>query len=264
MKHVIPCLLALAMLLTALPLGARADAEAPERTLPEITDEMLEEGYLDDWFEDALLIGDSLTAGLAGYVSNERYSKRICLGNMQLAYSSALTLKKACESELGLRPAELKFRNGYMTVAKVIETVGAKKAFLLLGVNDVRWYTPEELCQVYGDMLGAIRAAHPEVMLVVISITPMLKDYAKQVNVTAEKSMETNALLRQYCADNGYYYLELADCLRDAENFLPRELSASDMRFHLNSAGKKIWVQCMRSFVRDLYYQGLYTPAGKE
>lgn len=264
MKRILSGLLIVTLLLGALPLCAAAETEEPGDTLPEITDEMLDKGYLDDWFNDAVLVGDSLTAGLAGYVSEERYEKHPCLGGMQLAYASALTLKKAYESELHKRNPEIKFRKTYMTVSDIIKDTGAKKAFILLGVSDVRWYSAEELCQVYGEFLAAIQSAHPETMLIVISITPMLKKYAATVNVTAEQSIEANRLLKQFCEENGYYYLELAESLRGEDNFLIYEYSASDYRFHLNKQGKMIWIRLMRAFVRDLYNQGLYTPGQGE
>ena len=243
---------------------AEEETPQPVETPVPVTDEQLDNGYLDAWFDDSVLVGDSLVAGLSGYVLQERDKGNACLGKLQLVSASALTLKKAMEAELGERTAELKLRSYYMTISRVVSTLEAKKLFIMLGVSDRRWYTAEELVQAYDTLITAVRAEHPDIAIYVHSIMPMIKDYAKQVEVTSEQNREVNRQLKAYCEEKGYTYLELSDLVRDEEGYLVYDYSANDYRFHLNTKGKKIWVRCLRECAREEYNKGIWHPEEKK
>ena len=234
----------------------------PMATITPVTDEQLDAGYLDAFFNDSVLVGDSLVAGLSGYVLSEKEEGKSCLGELQLVSASALTLKKAVEAEQGLRVGELRLRNRYMTVSQVVSTLEAKKLFLMLGVSDPRWYTGEELVAAYDTLIRIVRTDHPDIAIYIHSIMPMVKDYAKQVEVSAETNRAVNKLLEAYCEENRFTYIQLADLVRDEEGYLVYGYSAGDYRFHLNKYGKEIWVRCLREVARNEYDAGIWNPEG--
>lgn len=242
--------------------GADEPTEQDEdRPVPEtVTDEQLDAGYLDEWFNGSVLVGDSLSAGFTGYVQNERYLKHPCLGDMKIVSASALTLKKAMECEQKLRNRELKYQTRYMTITEVVEATKTKRLFINLGVSDVRWYTPEEFIQAYDTLIEIVKASYPDIEIYIHSIVPMIESYAKSVNVTAEQNMEINEYLKVYCDEKGYGYIEIADPVRDENGYLARDCSASDYRFHLNKKGKELWVRSLRETARQAYYEGKWTP----
>ena len=235
----------------------------PEQTQQAaVTDEQLDGGYLDSFFDGSVLVGDSLVAGLSGYVLSEKEEGKSCLGELQLVSASALTLKKAVEAEQGLRVGELRLRNRYMTVSQVVSTLDAKKLFLMLGVSDPRWFTGEELVAAYDTLIRIVKTEHPDVQIYIHSIMPMVKDYAKQVEVPSEVNRSVNKLLETYCEENGFTYIQLADLVRDEEGYLVYGYSAGDYRFHLNKYGKEIWVRCLREVARNEYEEGIWNPEG--
>ena len=242
---------------TPLP-GSETESPAVEI----VTDEQLDEGYLDAWFDGAVLVGDSLSAGFAGHVQNERYEKHPCLGDMKIVSASALTLKKALECEQRKRVPELKYRGRYMTIADVVAATEAKRLFINLGVSDLRWYTPEELIETYDTLIGIVKESAPEVEIYVHSIVPMIESYAQLVNLTAEQNKDINDRLRAYCEEKGYGYVEMADPVRDENGYLARDCSASDYRFHLNRKGKTLWVRALREAARQAYYDGRWELGG--
>lgn len=244
---------------TALP--ASGD-EAEQSTVEIVTDEQLDEGYLDEWFDGSVLVGDSLSAGFAGYVQSERYEKRPCLGDMTIVSASALTLKKALECEQKKRVPELKYRGRYMTIAEVVAATETKRLFIDLGVSDLRWYTPEEFIEAYDTLIGIVKESAPEVEIYVNSVVPMIESYAQMVNLTAEQNRDINQRLRAYCEEKGYGYVEMADPVRDENGYLDRTCSASDYRFHLNRKGKALWVRALRETARQAYYDGKWAPGG--
>ncbi len=247
---------------SAEPAAVTPESETPEPVVTPVpvTDEQLDEGYLDAWFDDSVLIGDSLVAGLTGYVTAEKDKGHPCLGNMQLVGASALTLKKALGCEKKERDAELKYRTRYMTVSEVVDAVHAKRLFIMLGTNDIRWYSADELTEVYGELLRLIKDKHPDLRIYIHSVMPMIKKYAQEIGVTVEMGKAANEKLRAFCEENGYTYLELADLVRDDEGYLTYDYSAQDYRFHLNGKGKAFWVRLLRSCARDEYYAGIWSP----
>lgn len=241
---------------------SKGDAAEEEKPIPEtVTDEQLDAGYLDEWFNGSVMVGDSLTAGFSGYVQNERYLKHPCLGDMKIVSASALTLKKAMECEQKLRNRELKYRTRYMTICEVVEATETKRLFINLGVSDVRWYTPEQFIEAYDTLIEIVKAQTPDIEIYIHSIVPMIESYAHSVNVTAEQNIEINEYLKDYCNEKGYGYIEIADPVRDENGYLARDCSASDYRFHLNKKGKEFWVRSLREMARQQYYEGKWCPS---
>lgn len=253
------------------PSAEAAEIPTPEPATPEpsptpvpVSDEQLDEGFLDAWFDDSVLIGDSLVAGLNMYVTKERGMDHLCLGNMQLVGTSALSLKKALGTEKKERTGEIKFRGRYTTASDVVKTLQAKRVFFMLGVNDPRWYSPEELVDVYDQIITIVRTENPGIRVYIHSLMPMIKSYADTVDMTYEINKAANDKLRAYCEENDVTYLELADLVRDENGFLRQDYSAQDNTFHLNSYGKAIWVHLLRSCARDEYNAGIWSPEDAE
>ena len=232
----------------------------PSPTVPPVSDEQLDEGYLDAWFNDSVMVGDSIAGGLSGYVTKERENDRPFLGNMRVIGTSGLTLKKALAGEKSEKDPQILFRSRFRTISEVIELTQATRLFLMIGVRDLEWYSAEKLVEVYGELISVIKANHPDLRIYVHSIMPTVKDYAVTVHLDYETRKETNERLRALCEENGYTYLELSELIRDEDGFLKYEYSGSDYSWHLNDPGKAIWVDLLRSCARDEYYAGIWSP----
>ena len=244
---------------TASPAESSAEAE-PDPTIPPVSDEQLDEGYLDAWFDDSLMIGDSIAGGLRVYVMNERANDRPCLGSMRIVGVSGLTLQKALTGETKDTTGQVLFRSRFMTISEVVEITHAKRLFLMMGVRDLEWYSPERLIDVYNRILSIVKANYPDLKIYIHSIMPTLKFYAEGVNLTYAGNKKANELLRAFCEENGYTYIELADLVRDEDGFLKYEYSGPDYSFHPNDIAKAIWVRLLRTCARDEYYAGIWKP----
>ncbi len=232
----------------------------PDPTIPPVSDEQLDEGYLDAWFDDSLMIGDSIAGGLRVYVMNERANDRPCLGSMRIVGVSGLTLQKALTGETKDTTGQVLFRSRFMTISEVVEITHAKRLFLMMGVRDLEWYSPERLIDVYNRILSIVKANYPDLKIYIHSIMPTLKFYAEGVNLTYAGNKKANELLRAFCEENGYTYIELADLVRDEDGFLKYEYSGPDYSFHPNDIAKAIWVRLLRTCARDEYYAGIWKP----
>lgn len=238
-----------------------AQTEEADPTPDPVDDAQLDAGYLDEWFDGSVMIGDSIVAGLSNFVQNERYQKHTCLGEMKFASASAFTLKKAMQCEKKQRVGELLFRGKYMTISEVVSSVQAGRAFIMIGASDLRWFTVDEFIEAYDSILEIVAQSNPETRIYITSVVPMVKEYADTVKVNAEQNRELNQSLQAYCQEKGYGYVEIADYVRDEEGYLDRQYSASDYRFHLNGKGKTHWIRSLREIARQEYYEGEWTPS---
>jgi len=236
------------------------ETPTPEPTLKPVSDEQLDEGYLDAWFDDSVMIGDSIVAGLGRYVTGERNKDRPCLGKMRIVGVSGLTLRIALAAEQKKTNGALIFRSRFMTVSEVVEATQAKRLFILVGVRDRQSYSEGELIAAYDAFISAILENHPDLRIYVHSITPTLKEFAMSVRQTADMNRSVNERLRAFCEEKGYTYLELADLIRDDEGYLKFEYSGKDYSFHPNDTARAIWVKLLRSCARDEYYAGIWKP----
>ncbi len=237
-----------------------APTATPVPTLAPVSDEQLDEGYLDAWFDNSVMIGDSIVDGMNRYAANERDQGRPCLGKMRIVGSSGLSLKVAVLAERKEIPGKVIFRSRYMTISQVVEATQSKRLFLMFGTRDIEWYTAEELIDVYGEIISIVKADHPDLRVYVHSLMPTIKSFALSVNQDYETNKAANEKLRAFCEENGYTYLELADLVRDEEGFLKYEYSAIDYSFHPNDLARAIWVKLLRSCARDEYYAGIWKP----
>ena len=247
-----------ALVPTSIP--TEATTAEPSPTIPPVSDEQLDEGYLDAWFDDSLMIGDSIAGGLNMYATKERGNNRPCLGNMRIVGVSGLTLKQVLAGERKEKPAKVLFRSRFMTVSEVVELTQAKRLFFMLGVRDLEWYSAEKLIDVYGEIISIVKADHPDLRIYVHSLMPTLKSFAKKVHLDYATHKAANEKLRAFCEENGYTYIELADLVRDEDGFLKYEYSGPDYSFHPNDIAKAIWVKLLRSCARDEYYAGIWKP----
>lgn len=245
------------------PIPTEVPTAEPAPTLAPVSDEQLDEGYLDAWFDDSVMVGDSIAGGLNMYVTNERGNDRPCLGSMRIVGVSGLTLQNAIAGESKDKPGQVLFRSRFMTISEVVEITQAKRLFLMLGVRDLEWYSPERLIDIYDKLITRIKADHPDLIIYIHSIMPTIKFYAESAGLNYKTNKATNEMLRALCEEKGYTYIELADLVRDEDGFLKYEYSGPDYSFHPNDIAKAIWVRLLRSCARDEYYAGIWKPGEK-
>ena len=138
-----------------------APTATPVPTVPPVSDEQLDEGYLDAWFDDSVMVGDSIAGGLNMYAASEREKGQPCLGNMRIIGSSGLTLRLALGAERKDTAGKVIFRSRYMTISEIVELTQAKRLFLMMGVRDLEYYSPEKLIDVYAEILSIIKEKSP-------------------------------------------------------------------------------------------------------
>lgn len=177
-----------------------------------------------NYFDDALFVGDSLTEDLKKYsgLDNASYFYHVGLNIYQLfetPKSSVLT---------GL------------TFDRTLRAHQYKKIYVMLGINEMGTGDTAYFVRHYSSALKKIRALQPDAILYIESILP----------VTAEKSdadstfnnpniRERDAGLQKLANGRNIFFLNVASAFEDESGNLPQEYSGDDV--HLKAKYYPLW-----------------------
>ena len=198
------------------------------------------------WFDDAVFVGDSVSLKLTGYVTKMRQSESDYLGKAQFLTAGSLGSGNALweVSDKSVHPL---YQGTKMRLEDSVAACGAKKLYILLGMNDVGMYGVEDSVKNMETLLGLIVEKTPDLQVFVQSATPIHKGNEKKVLNNANLVLY-NQGLEEMCQRNGYNYVNVSSVLADAEGYLPNEYcsDASGMGMHFTDAACEIWVDYLR------------------
>ena len=130
-----------------------------------------------------------------------------------------------------------------------IALMGAKKVFLLFGMNDLNISGIKGTCENYKAIAANIRALSPEAEIHLISMTYVLRGKAKN-RLNNDNIRVFNETLRKLAADNGWGYVDLAPHLADEGGDLAA-LYCSDYFVHQTPEAYDVWCGVLREYARE-------------
>ena len=195
------------------------------------------------YFDDAAFVGDSVSASLQFYcAANGALGKALFLCAGSLGPSTAL--QDVTDDSKHPTYEGVKCR-----VEDAIARSGVKKVYIMLGINDLR--AGEEICIENTTMLiERILEQSPDVNIIIQSVTPMTEDspiYASNLN--NEIIYSYNAKLQSLAIQNGWYFVNVAECVSDENGYLKKEFCSDprDMGIHFNYEADEAWVEYLRT-----------------
>ncbi len=227
------------------PTPAPTATPTPSPTPTPITDEILSSGAFDSFFNDALFIGDSITATYKSYCTGERNVNPGFLGTARFLAATSYNIRLALYNT-PLRDY-LIFRGIPVSITQGINQAEAKWVYILLGVNDMAGKEIEQNIEKYGQLIDLIKEQCPGVTLVIQSLTPVSRGFARKRGIDMAQWNSFNEPLQALCEEKGVFYLDIATALQDADGYLPDSLS-SDQEFHFNREGNDLWTLALRRF----------------
>ena len=196
------------------------------------------------YFDDAVFIGDSVSLKLKNYVTEKRQTDSDFMGKAQFLVSGSLGSGNALW-EVGDESVHPTYKGNKMTLEESVAQCGAKKVYIMLGLNDIAVYGIEGTVDNMETMIERIRDMSPGVKILIQSATPMTRDGEKNKLNNGSLVVYDNAL-EELCKSNGYYYIDVASVMRDSEGYLPDELS-SDNYVHFTDAACVKWIEYLRT-----------------
>lgn len=202
------------------------------------------------FFDDAVFVGDSVSLKLNLYVSAQRKNDNAFMGTAQFltpgSYGTGNELKEL-GSDNSVHPS---YNGTEMYLADAIEAMGAKKVFIMLGMNDIAVYGNDGAVKNMETVLAQIKEKNPDTTIYVQSMTPIVGT-AQTGSLTNENLNIYNTGLQAMCEQNGYIYLDVASVMKDDEGNLKREYCSDpdNMGVHFTDEGCKVWIDYLRTHV---------------
>ena len=202
------------------------------------------------FFNDAVFVGDSVSLKLNLYVSAQRKTDSNFMGTAQFltpgSYGTGNELKEL-GSDNSVHPS---YNGTEMYLADAIQSMGAKKVFIMLGMNDIAVYGNDGAVKNMETVLTQIKEKNPETSIYVQSMTPIVGT-AQTSSLTNENLNIYNAGLKTMCEQNGYTYLDVASVMKDSEGNLKREYCSDpdNMGVHFTDEGCKVWIDYLRTHI---------------
>ena len=227
-----------------------ADTAATEEPAPEATPVPFglvpeSEPVEDAWWDDAIIIGNSVAKNLENYVTKQRLGDDPdCMGKAVFFTAGSYTYKNAA-LHTGNPP---KLQGRTHTLEDAIAVTGAKKAFISMGQGDMVFFQRpmEEVLGYVDTVVQSVQANTPEVTIYLLGVTPRAAQFEGQFG--------DNAMLREFnegvcriAEERGCYYIDCYEALADDAGCLSEEYCAEtyDGGIHLTDAGCAVWLDCL-------------------
>lgn len=188
------------------------------------------------FFSDAVFVGDSVSLKLTNY-----HMSNVCFDvNTAFLTSGSLGVANAMWDLYREGAVHPSYQGQTVTVVDGIAQTGKSKVYLMLGINDLGLYGVEDTVENFKTLTDLILEKSPNVTLYIQSVTPLLDDY---YSLTNQKILEYNALISEYCREKGWYYVDVASVLRDANGCLVSEYCSDPdaMGIHFTDEGCRVW-----------------------
>lgn len=206
-----------------------ADVQTPHGTAQSDDARMLavpENGRVsDEYFRDALFIGDSVTQGFGWY---EDYR-----GRMKVCAYKGTNPRNVLQNYIG-QCADGTTQIEMWDDIKMQTDVA--NIYVLFGANALVNQTDEVFLATYSELLDRLRERFPGVPIYVQSITPTQKARGeKQPQLERSHLLAINNRIAQMACSKQMYYIDLWEPLADENGYLKQELAGSD-GLHLRDA----------------------------
>ena len=199
----------------------------------------------DDWFSDAVFIGDSRTDGLRLY-SGIR-------GADFLAYKSLMIFHVVGNDRVDRRAVPCNGVGDKKTVLDWLDEKQYAKVYLMFGVNELGYGDDAAFTEAFSRAVDEVRARQPEAVVYLQSLVPIEPEKARKTNpapwLNNDNVARYNDLLRQVCADKGAVYVDVAAALTDEEGVLPPEGTTDGI--HFTRSWYERWYACLKTHTVD-------------
>ncbi len=202
------------------------------------------EAEAENWFSDAVFVGDSIMLGWKNYNNAMLGTNPNFFGQTHFLCEGSYGAGHALEpvSSTSLHPL---YQGQQRLLWDSIQMMGAKKAFICFGLNDVAIYGVEGTANNFRTLCENITSSSPDTKIYIISAMYLISDSGMK-KLTNENLRKLNGLLRGLCDEKGYSFVDIASHLVGPDGYLKPEY-CSDNYVHQTNNAYKVWAEILRS-----------------
>ncbi len=185
----------------------------------------------DDYFNDAVFVGDSRTQGFMMYSG---------LGGATFYAAQGLNVKEVFEK------SQATLNGQKVSIATALSQASYSKVYLMLGINEMGWVYPEKFVEKYGQIIDTIRNSHPDAVIYLQSLLPVTAQKSAADLTTNNVNVDRfNVMIRQLAEDKGVYFLNVREAVQDANGNLYDEATTDGV--HLNKDYCLKWLEYLKT-----------------
>ena len=195
------------------------------------------------FFDDAVFVGDSVTLGLKNIATSQRNAGKNYLGKAKFLCSGSLGYSNSAWDTSDPKSVHPKLNGKKVRVEDGVKTLGAKKLFIMLGMNDFAAYDHDVVIKKATALINKIIEKSPGIKVYVESVTPITAD--KQHGKFNNKNVDAfNAKLKAMCQKNGWTYVDINSQFKDENGNLHTSYCGdlNGMGIHMAKKGCDKWV----------------------
>lgn len=185
----------------------------------------------EEWFSDAVFIGDSRTDGFHLFSG--------VTPDADFLVHTGVTVYDVMEDKPVIRRGDKK--------VSILDALAEKqygKVYISLGVNELGYRAPENFAETYGELIDAIRERQKDALIYVQSIIPVNTDKCKANNqlyyVTNENIAAYNETLSAMAEEKKVRLVNVSEVLVDEDGEAIRDISADGV--HFKKDGYILWL----------------------
>lgn len=206
--------------------------------LPVLAPPEVEEGPC-HYFDDAVFIGDSIS-----YCLMVHHTKTGDLGNAGFMVRGSLSLHNTVSEMLTVY-----YQGKSQPPWDALADSDAKKAFIMLGANDIGYFGIDATMEKWAEFIGNIQEKRPDLQIILQSQTPMWTE-ANQNLLNNDNIDIYNQRLREFAEANNCEFLDIAPYFKDATNGLAQTY-VSDLYVHINPVGTETWAKVLKAYAAE-------------
>lgn len=189
------------------------------------------------FFDDAAFIGDSIMCKLQRY-----HMEHGTFGSAVFFAAVSYSVRHAVDNTMYLM-----YRGKNMTPQDALAACGAKKVFIMLGMNDVGILGVDKSLDYWAIMVQRIREKNPDIQIYIQSCTPVYIP-AQTQKINNEKMDAYNARLIEFAKENDCHYIDIATPMKNDEGGLKEEF-CHDFYVHVNLDACDVWAQALKDYI---------------
>ena len=206
----------------------------PEKTYDYTATVPQSEAVGEDWFADAVFIGDSRTDGLRLY-GGIKDADFLCY--------KGLSVFEVMEDKPTIRT-----QAGTVSVFQALQQKSYGKVYLMLGLNELGYNNDQSFADTYEAIVDKLLELQPEADLYLQLLIPVNTQVCRATNqpyyVTNEKIAVYNEIIRAIAAEKQAYLLDVGEAFVDETGEIPADASADGI--HFRKEGYKGWYEYLK------------------
>lgn len=188
------------------------------------------------FFDGVAFMGDSISYSLMVH-----HTRTGDLGNAVFLVRGSLGIHNTLNKQLAIN-----YQGRSLTPWDALKAAGVNKVFIMMGTNDIGYYTIDDTMEKWEIFLGNIRETCPDLEVYIQSLTPMWNG-AQQQLLHNDNIDLYNQRLEAFCQEQNCHFVNIAPYFKDSQNGLAAPYSG-DLYVHMNEVGTAAWARVLRAY----------------